>query len=571
MPTTELRGVDQFFNSAGVQLAPLGFGFNNDWEVLSVKEANDDATIEFEPADFDNSLYDQYQIDIIDLIPDTNFEDFEMLVSDDGGATYEVTTYHWANHRFASGTTALVTNATAGTEAQLARSLDNGAGEAANFTITMNALDTTVNYKQFRWHGLSWSTNDLFHWDGTFSWRGDTTAINGIRFQMETNLIGSGKFVLRGRRRTPVSLISQDDWVVIEDRTGISASANEDFFWDDQVYDEIEVSIWGLVPSADATDMETFLSTDGSTFHSTSGDYQFVRSEHDTNDNQMGVAGESAAQTSMILMDSHGTSADEHVDSVTHIRNVSNTTRKKGLHCEWSGILSSGLFFGGRASGLLMANNNSLRGIRFSYAGAVTLSADRIRVRGRRLTPIGVLKQDWETIATVESTSGSTVDFTDIPVREFDELELVATDLNSDTSGQNILMTWSLDNGATYENSDYDWVYVRQSAETTDVTQNATGDTDFEITANFGSAANREAHIVMRFFALSGAVDTFPWFTHDAVATNDSGNVRSVRGAGRLDSTDSNDTDITAIRFTLAAGGNWTSGKWTLRGRRKVT
>ena len=99
MPTTELRGVDEFFNSAGVQLAPLGFGFNSDWEVLSIKEADDAATIDFEPADFDNSLYDEYEITIIDMIPDTNFEDFEMLISDDGGATYEATLYAWANHR----------------------------------------------------------------------------------------------------------------------------------------------------------------------------------------------------------------------------------------------------------------------------------------------------------------------------------------------------------------------------------------------------------------------------------------------------------------------------------------
>jgi len=83
-----------------------------------------------------------------------------------------------------------------------------------------------------------------------------------------------GTVVLRGRRRAGTSLVSQDDWEVISDDTALSAVSSHDMFWTDGVYDEIEITVSGLVTGTDDRDLLMRASTDGSTFLST-GIYDF--------------------------------------------------------------------------------------------------------------------------------------------------------------------------------------------------------------------------------------------------------------------------------------------------------
>jgi hypothetical protein len=227
--TTDINGIQFFvgagninggvFTLRGRRKVPATFVNQSDWEVLSEKVANNDANISFEPADFDTTQYDEFEIEIIDAVGASDGADLRLTVSDDGGATYEATSYHYANNRWGSGTSpALITNSTSATHGQMARALGNGTGEAFNFRIKVNALDQTATYKVFHFEGMTWGNGavNLLKWTGQTAWVGATNAIDGIRFTMDNagaQNITSGKFRLRGRRKAPAgAAVSSGDF-----------------------------------------------------------------------------------------------------------------------------------------------------------------------------------------------------------------------------------------------------------------------------------------------------------------------------------------------------------------------
>lgn len=362
------------------------------------------------------------------------------------------------------------------------------------------------------------------------------------------------------------------DWEVIEQRTGISAATTEDFFWADGIYDEIEVTIHGLTVNTDNQDVNLLISTDGSTFHVGATDYKWTI--QNSNDSPLaGIAGSIGTDARIQLGAAMGTAADEHLDISLVLPNVSNTTRKKTCWWRWSGQLNDAQMNRGEGGGILMANNNSLQGFRLDGQGATTFDADKVTVRGRRLSPqIGLNAQDWVVLDHKLLTANSaTIDFTDIPVDAFDEFELTLKNVDTDTSANNLDFRFSTDNGATFESgaSDYHYGQWNMASETTHTTVQDSTAAFIRLGANFGNTSVRLLHGTIWMGPLAGGSRKHARYFLSAL--NDTGALRSQVGAGAWVGTGSDGT-TTAFRLLLAAGGNFTTGsEFTLRGRRKVT
>lgn len=577
---SQLRGVDEFFNSAGTKFAPLGFGFSNDWEVIERIEVTASvATVDLDlgATGFDPELYDEYEITISGLTNVNNATPFVMRTSTDGGSTYDagVSDYSWFFARSPSTVTPAA-DTRIGDDADASLRLTDGAGNVAgellDLVIRVSDLSSAADFKRLHWLGTGRLEDGAEWYIRGSGARLSSTAVNGIRFVMGGGNIDGGTFILRGRRRTPVSLISQDDWVVIDDQTGISAVATHDVFWDDQVYDEIEVTVSGLVIGTDNQAVEMLLSTDGSTFLSGAGDYRWAW--HSVNSDTGGVEASDASNSDTVIdvMPALGTATDEHVDAVIHLKNVSNATRKKIAKFQMDGITQAAFLLSLRGSAILIDNNNSLRGFRLDGQGATTFSADRIRVRGRRLTPTGVLKQDWEVLQhTLLTGNQATIEFANLPVHEFDEFELKITDVGSDTSAQVMGIEFSSDNGATWKTgaSDYHYSFINLFAESSTASINqSNANANIVASQNFDSASDRKMHGNYWLGTLVGGSAKNVRFIVSAI--NDSGNGRIQVGGGQWVGTDS-DATTTAFRLMLVTGGNFTSGStFTLRGRRKA-
>lgn len=361
------------------------------------------------------------------------------------------------------------------------------------------------------------------------------------------------------------------DWEVIEQRLDISASSTEDFFWPEGVYDEIEITLTGYVPSSDNTDLDLMLSTDGSTFHTTAGDYQWAYAGGQ--EGAAAILGGSASDVRIRITAGGGTGTDEHVDIKINLTNVSNTTRKNMLrYAFWGKLATTGLFVHVDGGAVLLATNDALRGFSLDSAGATTFSADSITIRGRRLSPqIGLNAQDWEVIEVQELTSAqATIEFKDIPSNQFDELELSILHVNSDTSGQSIELRFSNDNGATFDSgANYKERGQRHQVSGTSA-ENTDAQSGIQIMNNFGSATDRLGSGFLRLWSLNAHSEDNVRVSGLMNHTNDSDDTTAKEVHGEWLGTGSTGL-ITAFQLILTAGGNFSPGaKFILRGRRKA-
>lgn len=563
-------GVDEIRNSEGVLLAPLGFGFSGAWETLERRVVSASTQEDFV---FDETLYDAVRWTFVHLNFNTDGDEITIRTSSNGGSSFDAGAADYealsdGARNQGGGDFEAEDNGTA--QMRFGINTGNAAAESMSAELTLFAPDSD-RHKLLQGQ-LTYVTGNPTPELTNMAFSGkrvSTSIINAIRFLPNSAGNYSGTIIMEGRLKEPNTLKSQDDWVVIDDQVGISAVATHDVFWDDQVWDEIQIDVWGATVGTDAQNLEWLLSTDGSTFLNGTNDYTYAISQVNESGTQTG-ANSSTGAISILAGPSLGTATDEDLDISMHIKNVSNTTRKKKFEFKWQGILSAALFNYGLGAGILNDNNNSIRGVRLDGQGATTFSADRIRVRGRRRTPIGVLRQDWEVIEHVELTGNQAeIEFTNIPAGEFDELELVLKDVDTDTSANAAILQFSANNGTSYDTgSNYHHALDIYAAETGFLELRSTTATSIQISGAFGSSAVRKLHGNVLFGPLDSGSRKFVNFQTSSL--NDSANLRTISGGGMWFGTGS-DGLITAFRLDLAAGGNFEAGsKFTLRGRRKV-
>lgn len=567
-------GFDELRNSAGVLVGPLGFGFTEDWEILAV--ALNQGEVSSFDFFWDDQVWDQIEVVAYNMVPSSDNIDIDLLMSTDGSTFHTAAaSYEWAwnNSNDASGG-ADVGNSS-DTRIRAAPFCGFNSQEYRDLTLRFNNVSNSGNLKSMHLifagkaasGGMDRGVGDAHLIQNTNSIRGfsiDPAAAATFTFD---------KIIVRGRRLAQATIKSQDDWVVITDEETVAAAATHDFFWDDNVFDEIEVTLTGVRVGTNIQNLECRFSSDGSTFHSGGTDYKTAF----YNFSDAGAGGANAGESSTgastaILAADLGDQADEFMDGVLLLTGVSNSLRKQKGSSLFTGIIHNTGLQSMHTSIMDMNTNDRTQGIQLRGQGSTTVAFDRVRIRGRRLTPIGVLKQDWELIEEQIVTSGvATIDFTDIPSAEFDEFELAIKDVDTDTTGNNLDLRFSSDNGATYKSgaSDYGYGQWNMSSETAHSTvQDATA-AFIRCAANFGSASDRLLFGTLLLGPLVGA--SRKHVRYHLSALNDGGNLRTQIGAGVWVGTDS-DGDTTAFQLLLGAGGNFSAGsKFTLRGRRKVS
>lgn len=566
---SRLVGVDEIYNGSGVQLAPLGFGFSSDWEVIYSLDINTNmSTIPI--TDIDDAAFDEYELCAYDLDTDTTSNNLILQFSNDNGSSYDTASnYHYAFHRGNAEAAFSEDRSNAATSIQLSQNFGSATDRVLHGKWWLSPLDSGSRKHIY---GICTHMNDsgtlrTLHGAGMWSGTGSTGSITAFRLSLAAGgNFTAGKIVLRGRRRAPLTFNTQDDWVVIDDQANLSAISNHDVFWDDQVWDEIEITCSAIAIGTDNTNLELQFSTDGSTFHSGATDYEWARwLVHSAGSGGSGSTGD----THIEIGPSLGTGTDEEYDVCIKIRNVSRTDKKKRCRIEGEGNIQDGLFRLASASGIMTVNNNSLLGFRISPAGAVTFSADRIRVRGRRLTPLGNFQRDWEVLKSGDlsvDSSGANLDITDIPVNEFDELELVLLDADSDTTNNTIEVRFSADNGATFDSGTNYYERGSRYQSTGNTQENNDTQTSGALINQFGSSSVRTGHGTWHIYGMNNGSRVH--VTGLGISINDTGDMTykttniSWAGTGST-------TPCTAMRLFLGTGGNWTNGRYILRGRRK--
>lgn len=379
-----LDGIDEIRKADGTDLLlGIGFGLQTDWEIIDRQEVDAVASVDVL---WQDAVYEQVEVYWY-LAVTTDDVELNMRVSEDGSTfvnSAAAYSFELAGDQNNAGDS-FETEGDSTTEWQLILNQGNDADEFSSGTVLLGACDdatrlTSMNVRAGYISGIPREV--VVHGAGQ---RNAAAVLRGIQMIPSGGNL-TGTVVVRGRRKVPIALTGQSDWEVIEQRLDISASSNEDFFWSDQVYDEIEVTLTGYIPSADDTDLDLTLSTDGSTFHTTAGDYQWAY--HGGQQAATAVLGGSDSDVRIKAIPGGGTGTDEHVDLTIHITNVSNTTRKGMLRYIFVGKLATlGTFIHANAGAILLADNGSIRGFSLDSAGATTFSADSITVRGRRLSP----------------------------------------------------------------------------------------------------------------------------------------------------------------------------------------
>ena len=177
--------------------------FPGGWEFIVSQTASASTSVDF-TAGID-STYDVYMVTMANVLPTTDGTDLRLLISDDGGLTYEedATDYEQANMYADSATAALEAGASAGISRitlTSKTSVGNGTGEGLDGILYFSEPDVTSN-KKFWWHLIflnSEATPELAMVAGVAMHNGSTLAINAIRFLMSSDTIASGTFALYG-------------------------------------------------------------------------------------------------------------------------------------------------------------------------------------------------------------------------------------------------------------------------------------------------------------------------------------------------------------------------------------
>lgn len=565
--TGTISGFDELRNSAGTLVGPLGFGYSQDWELISRQEVSSVSSVD---VFWDADTWDEIEFVCASLETDTDERDILTRLSTDGSTFHSgATDYDSFRHGANTSTDGISANLNSSSMITVL-SLGTTGDEVAMCRGTIVDVTNSTVKKIMQWsHSGLLSDGLLNRGDYTGMLVANDNQIRGIQFIGESSATFSGLFIVRGRRKAQSTFTSQDDWVVIEQRENISASADEAFFWPDGVYDEIEVTVWGAEVNSDAQDIELTLSVDGSTFETGASDYEWAHVNNTSSAPTVGGGGDDA-DAHVPLGPGMGTVADENFDMTFRLMHISSSKHKKG-QWTWDGLNSFSSDFNQGRGGFILRNTGTIQGFNIGGQGATTMDIDKVTVRGRRLTPIGVLKQDWEVLQIWDhDVEGDTaeIEFTSIPSQEFEQLELSWENMDTGTTGNGMIMQMSNDNGATWDTgSNYAHAHLNMSPDVAYGEVKSTAATGITIVNAFGSSNVRMAHGWGRFSGMTGT--SRPHFYFKSSHINDSGNLRAPVGSGNWFGTGS-DGLVTAFRVDLAAGGNFTGGRMILRGRRKA-
>lgn len=165
--------------------------------LLASQTASSSATLDFATAI--TSTYDEYRIELTDLVPATDNTDLLFRVSTDGGASYVSTgTYDNTFGYAATGGTTAEGGTTGATSFTIAGGQDNAATSAVSGTLNLsNPLSTTAHKKVFGQVVYLHNTLGNLHYRPSTTYKA-TTAVNAFRFLYSSGNIASGTIRVYG-------------------------------------------------------------------------------------------------------------------------------------------------------------------------------------------------------------------------------------------------------------------------------------------------------------------------------------------------------------------------------------
>jgi hypothetical protein len=187
---------------AGTSLVgPAGSG-GGGLVLLEQHTASNSATLDFTSCI--SSAYDDYMIEVIDLLPTSAGASPKLQVSTDGGITYAASAYYWGQSNCGIGGSS-GSNSGSNTQAIELWGDSTGTGQGSGPTNTMSGTFRlsnplgAVTYKYLRGAGIG-------HYNGNNGWYEfsmggfweDTTAINALRFFYSSGNIASGTIRVYG-------------------------------------------------------------------------------------------------------------------------------------------------------------------------------------------------------------------------------------------------------------------------------------------------------------------------------------------------------------------------------------
>lgn len=172
--------------------------------LLSTATASNSAAIDF--TSYIDSSYDEYVLNIINLVPASNGVNLWLQVSEDAGSTWKSgsSNYRWTNFTQVGGTAADLS--TGDTKAQLTDgtyTIANTSNYSVNGQIRIFKPSGSTLYKVFNsqfsylYNGTTLATNH-----GSSMYINSTNAINGLRIKMSSGNITSGEFKLYGVKKS---------------------------------------------------------------------------------------------------------------------------------------------------------------------------------------------------------------------------------------------------------------------------------------------------------------------------------------------------------------------------------
>ena len=185
----------------GTTLAASGGGGSGALVLLEQHTASGSASLDFTTGI--SATYDEYMVEFVDVAPATNNVDLLMLLSTNGGSSYDSGANYARQTRLDQSTFNTVAGGNSGLTALIAiTNVSNGATYAVNLSGKLWAPGSTAHYKTFTFQGIYRNNDGSFYsfvGAGTYI---STTAVNAFQVKFSSGNIASGTVRLYGIAKT---------------------------------------------------------------------------------------------------------------------------------------------------------------------------------------------------------------------------------------------------------------------------------------------------------------------------------------------------------------------------------
>ncbi len=167
------------------------------WNLLSTQVASASSSIDF-TSNID-STYDAYVFVLSNLVPSADFANFRVLITDDGGSTFETTLYYHHVTVLKSNSTSYAALAGSNsTYISIGGAVGNAAGEHYSGVLYLHNPANSSLYTNMHWHASSVANDTNCNVNlGSGQWA-NTNPVNGIRFKLASGNINSGTIRMYG-------------------------------------------------------------------------------------------------------------------------------------------------------------------------------------------------------------------------------------------------------------------------------------------------------------------------------------------------------------------------------------